>query len=103
MPTTSWWPPSADRCHNGVMAEVREIKLPGVGVRHEFTTDAGQDIGVLVRHDGRREILVYDSDDPDACRHQLGTLALLAGLRLAQLIGALLGCRSRAFGHGSGQ
>ena len=49
------------------MADVRETKLPGVGVRHEFTTDDGRDIGVLVHHDGRREILVYDSDDPDAC------------------------------------
>lgn len=50
------------------MTVVREIKLPGVGVRHEFTTEGGQDIGVLVRHDGRREVLVYDTDDPDACR-----------------------------------
>lgn len=49
------------------MADVRETKLPGVGVRHEFTTDDGRIIGVLVLHDGRREILVYDSDDPDAC------------------------------------
>jgi TrkA domain protein len=49
------------------MAEVRETKLPGVGVRHEFTTETGHDLGVLVHHDGRREILVYDSDDPDAC------------------------------------
>lgn len=49
------------------MADVRETKLPGVGVRHEFTTDDGRVIGVLVHHDGRREILIYDSDDPDAC------------------------------------
>jgi TrkA domain protein len=49
------------------MADVRETKLPGVGVRHEFTTDDDRVIGVLVHHDGRREILVYDSDDPDAC------------------------------------
>jgi TrkA domain protein len=49
------------------MAAVRETKLPGVGVRHEFTTNDGQDVGVLVHHDGRREILVSDTDDPDAC------------------------------------
>lgn len=54
-------------CQTGSMAEVRETKLPGVGVRHEFTTEDGDDIGVLVHHDGRREILVYDSDDPDKC------------------------------------
>ena len=28
-------------------------------------TENGDDIGVLVHHDGRREILIYDSDDPD--------------------------------------
>lgn len=44
-----------------------EVKLPGVGVRHEFETDSGQHVGVLVHHDGRREILVYDQDDADAC------------------------------------
>ena len=59
MPDPQW--------QNGAMADVRETKLPGVGVRHEFTTDDGTDLGVLVHHDGRREILVYDSDDPDAC------------------------------------
>lgn len=54
-------------CQTHDMAVVRETKLPGVGVRHEFTTEDGDDIGVLVHHDGRREILVYDSDDPDKC------------------------------------
>lgn len=49
------------------MTEVRETKLPGVGVRHEFATDRGQEIGVLVHYDGRREILVYDEHDRDAC------------------------------------
>ena len=29
------------------MTEVRETKLPGVGVRHEFTTAEGQDLGNL--------------------------------------------------------
>ncbi|MGB5757654.1 MAG: cation:proton antiporter regulatory subunit [Acidimicrobiales bacterium] len=49
------------------MTEVRETKLPGVGVRYEFTTDIGQDMGVIVHHDGRREVLVYDGPDPDSC------------------------------------
>jgi K+:H+ antiporter subunit KhtT len=57
--------------HNGVMAAVRETKLPGVGVKFEFTTDEGRIVGVLVRRDGRREILVYDDDDPDACASSL--------------------------------
>ncbi len=54
-----------------VMAAVRETKLPGVGVKFEFTTDGGRIVGVLVRRDGRREILVYDDDDPDACASSL--------------------------------
>lgn len=49
------------------MSEVRETRLPGVGVRYEFTTHVGQDIGVIVHHDGRRELLVYDESDPDTC------------------------------------
>jgi TrkA domain protein len=53
------------------MAAVRETKLPGVGVKHEFTTDEGRDVGVLVHRDGRREILVYDLDDPDSCSSSL--------------------------------
>ena len=66
---------------------MRETKLPGVGVRHEFTTDDGTDIGVLVHHDGRREILVYDSDDPDACS-SLVTLSAGDTRTVSELLGA---------------
>ena len=69
------------------MAEVRETKLPGVGVRHEFTTEDGTEIGVLVYHDGRREILVYDSDDPDACTSFM-TLSNADTRTVSELLGA---------------
>jgi K+:H+ antiporter subunit KhtT len=69
------------------MAEVRETKLPGVGVRHEFTTEDGADIGVLVHHDGRREILVYDSDDPDTCS-SLVSLSAADTRTVSELLGA---------------
>jgi TrkA domain protein len=49
------------------MSVVRETKLPGVGVRHEFTAADGTEMAVLVHHDGRRELMAYDRDDPDAC------------------------------------
>ena len=49
------------------MAEVQETKLPGVGVRHEFDTDTGERVGVIVHRDGRREMDVYDRNDRDAC------------------------------------
>ncbi len=69
------------------MGTVRETKLPGVGVRHEFTTEAGQEVGVIVQHDGRREILVYDEVDRDAC----SSVVRLSGgdtRTLAELLGA---------------
>ncbi len=68
------------------MADVRETKLPGVGVRHEFTTENGADVGVLVYHDGRREILVYDSDDPDKCT-SLVTLSAADTRTVSELLG----------------
>ena len=49
------------------MREVTETQLPGVGVRHEFTTSGGERIAVLSHRTGRREIAVYDRGDPDAC------------------------------------
>jgi len=67
--------------------EIRETKLPGVGVRHEFTSEGGQDLGVLVHHDGRREILVYDAADPDACS-SLVTLSASDSRTLSELLGA---------------
>jgi len=79
------------------MADVRETKLPGVGVRHEFTTDQGQDVGVLVHRDGRREILVYDDVDRDACSSMLVLSAsdtrtiseLLGGSRVTEAVAAV--------------
>ena len=50
------------------MAEVTEVALPGIGVRHEFDTTEGVRVGVLTHRGGRRELLVYDSDDVDAVR-----------------------------------
>ena len=49
------------------MAEVTETQLPGVGVRHEFSTGAGERVAVLSHRTGRREIAVYDRADPDSC------------------------------------
>ncbi len=49
------------------MAQVAETPLPGVGVRYDFVTTAGDRVGVLVHRTGRRELLLYDSADPDAC------------------------------------
>lgn len=50
------------------MPDVEETLLPGVGVRHEFTTTGGERLALLTHRSGRREIAVFDRDDPDACR-----------------------------------
>ncbi len=46
--------------------EIFETKLPGIGVRYEFTTEAGDRAGVVIRRDGTRDIVVYDRADVDA-------------------------------------
>ena len=69
------------------MQEVTEVRLPGVGLRHEYTTDAGERVGVLTHRGGRREILVYDRDDPDRCRAILH-LSADDTRTLAELLGA---------------
>lgn len=50
------------------MPDIEETMLPGVGVRHEFTTAGGERVAVLTHRTGRRELAVYDADDPDTCR-----------------------------------
>lgn len=79
------------------MAKVVETQLPGVGVRYEFTTSDGVRVGVLFHRSGRREILVYDRDDPDACRTVLHLSAddtrtlseLLGASQVTEVIGAV--------------
>lgn len=69
------------------MPEVTETHLPGVGVRHDFTTAAGERVGVLSHRSGRHELVVYSRRDPDAC---LATLHLSPEdtRTLAELLGA---------------
>lgn len=47
---------------------IEETRLPGVGVRHDFRTRSGRRIGVITHRGGDRDLLIYDEDDPDACR-----------------------------------
>ena len=68
------------------MARFEQTRLPGVGVRHDFVTAHGRRVGVITRHGGRRELLVYDERDPDAC---VAVVALDEGeaVGLAELLG----------------
>jgi TrkA domain protein len=69
------------------MADVRETKLPGIGIRYDFTTSSGSPLGVLVHRSGRRDVLLYSSVDPEAC---VTTLELEAedARTLTELLGA---------------
>jgi TrkA domain protein len=69
------------------MPEVSETQLPGVGVRHEFTTSQGERLTVLTHRTGRRELAVYDRQDPDRCTTMLH-LSPDDTRTLAELLGA---------------
>ena len=79
------------------MSEIREVNLPGVGVRYEFETTEGKRIGVISHRTGLREIYVSRADDPDEFKRALGlspddarTLAeLLGATRVAQQLAEL--------------
>jgi TrkA domain protein len=69
------------------MTEVREIELPGVGVRHEFTTEDGSRVGVVSHRSGGREIYLADPDDPDSFKRAL-RLSTEDARTMAEILGA---------------
>lgn len=79
------------------MAEVNETRLPGLGVRYDFVTARGSRIGVVHHRTGRRELLLYEPDDPDTCRSVVAldeddsrTLAeILGGARVEERLAEL--------------
>jgi TrkA domain protein len=79
------------------MPDIHETRLPGVGLRHEFTTRSGERLGVVSHRTGRRELVVYAVDDPDACRESVELTAeesaalaeLLGGSRVTEHLGEL--------------
>jgi TrkA domain protein len=67
--------------------EVEEVELPGVGFRHEFATREGRRVGVVSHRAGRRDLVVYDPKDPDACS-EVVRLSTEEADALAELLGA---------------
>lgn len=51
--------------------DLHETLLPGVGVRYELATRAGELLGVVVGREGGAELAVYDRRDPDRARSVL--------------------------------
>jgi K+:H+ antiporter subunit KhtT len=66
--------------------DVERTALPGIGLQHVFTTARGRRIGVISHRDGRRDLLVYDKEDPDTCVLTVG-LTIEEANALAELLG----------------
>ena len=67
--------------------EVEETKLPGIGLRHDFMTDAGRRIGVVSTKTGTRHLAIYEPDDEDCVQASIELDAEEASV-LAELLGA---------------
>lgn len=67
--------------------DVKEVLLPGVGLRYEFTDHKGDRIGIIARRGGDFEIVVYGREDPDEARSLL-RLSDDEAEAVAQILGA---------------
>jgi TrkA domain protein len=67
--------------------DVKEVLLPGVGLRYEFTSHKGDRIGIIARRGGDFDIVLYAPDDPDQARPLLRLTDEEADT-VAQILGA---------------
>lgn len=67
--------------------EVKEVLLPGVGLRYEFENHDGDRIGVVARRNGDFEVVLYAAADPDQAR-EVFRLTEEEADALAQILGA---------------
>ncbi|HEX8626990.1 MAG TPA: cation:proton antiporter regulatory subunit [Catenuloplanes sp.] len=82
---------------------VEQTALPGIGVRHDLLTASGRRLGVVSHRSGRRDVVLYDIDDPDASiasipltDDEAEALADILGASL--MLGQLTGLRQQAAG-----
>lgn len=68
------------------MTDIKETRLPGVGIRFDFPTQSGDLIVVVNHHSGRVEVLLCSEDDVDAC-HEVLRLAKEDAKALAEVLG----------------
>ncbi|GBE65656.1 potassium transporter TrkA [Mycobacterium sp. MFM001] len=67
--------------------DVKEVLLPGIGLRYEFTNHDGDRIGIVARRSGDFEIVLYARDDPDQAQ-PVFTLTDDEADAVAQILGA---------------
>jgi TrkA domain protein len=82
---------------------VEQVDLPGIGVRHDLVTAAGRRIGVVSYRSGRRELVLFDPEDPDAGKEHIALTdaeseALADILGASLMLGQLAGLREQAAG-----
>lgn len=46
--------------------DVERTTLPGIGLRHTFTSERGRRVAVISHRSGRRDLVIYDRADPDS-------------------------------------
>lgn len=86
-----------------VRVRVEQTELAGIGVRYDIVTAAGRRVGVVSYRSGKRELVLFDPDDPDAGKDRVALTddeaEALAGLLGASLmLGQLAGLREQAAG-----
>ncbi|WP_433530732.1 cation:proton antiporter regulatory subunit [Micromonospora sp. CA-263727] len=82
---------------------VEQTALPGIGVRHDMVTESGRRLGVVSHRNGRRDLVLYDPDDPDGCAADIPLTddeaeALADILGASLILGQLSGVREQAAG-----
>jgi TrkA domain protein len=82
---------------------VEQTALPGIGVRHDLITESGRRVGVVSHRNGRRDLVLYDVDDPDSCVASIPLTddeaeALADFLGASLMLGQLAGLRQQAAG-----
>ncbi|MFD0741358.1 cation:proton antiporter regulatory subunit [Phytohabitans flavus] len=82
---------------------VEQTALPGIGVRHDLVTESGRRVGVVTHRSGRRDLVLYDDDDPDSCVASIPLTddeaeALADVLGASLMLGQLSGLRQQAAG-----
>lgn len=68
------------------MKKVTETDLPGVGVRFDLETASDRTVGVVVHQTGRRDLVIYDEQDPDRAGETV-TLTEDEGHTLSEVLG----------------
>ncbi|WP_018349779.1 cation:proton antiporter regulatory subunit [Longispora albida] len=66
--------------------DTERTSLPGIGFQHVFTTARNRRIGVVSHRSGRRDLVIYDKEDPDSALVSV-ELSVDEANGLAELIG----------------